>query len=588
MTRAGRMKWASRIVTAVCIGALLCVSNHADALSFESYPGCSEMCWDEFWATATASAVAREFASAPEARTYRRHILRVAVTAGGRGDAVRELLRAGAPPNARFAPYGSSDYGGSRDHGGRYVLHEAARRDAAVVAALLDAGALPHVVDDAGRTPLHDAVVAGLEEAVALLLWAGADPQAPDAKGVTAMNLAERFDYPAVTAVLRSPQRSPLACGKLCEPEFWRTATTRQVREVLTQTTHAQGRSPAGDAPLHLALATAARPETVKLLLDYGADPNARNARDDTPLHVAARTPGSANAIPILLEGGAMLDAANVEEWTPLHAASERAATIDAMRALLDAGADPYIESGEFGVAPLSIAVRHSEGPEATALLLEYGAGESYIPIHYAAKYGHPETLELLLDRDSGYSYVALRIAASSGNLATMRMLLARGVDPDELTDLNPYPLMDPAEMVTPLHVAARYCRSASLRLLLNSGAKPDPKDHDGNTPLSDALWRIIRPKQASPTLLLEWRAKCDQEKQMVGRKACKTRAREEFEREFEKRDECKQNVVALVRRGADPNLKNSKGVTPLDLAKKYDLEDDLVLLLEHADQRKP
>ncbi len=59
---------------------------------------------------------------------------------------------------------------------------------------LLEAGGNVHERDEDGRTPLHMAVFNGSEEIVELLLSAGANPNAQDKKGVTALNTARSFN----------------------------------------------------------------------------------------------------------------------------------------------------------------------------------------------------------------------------------------------------------------------------------------------------------------------------------------------------------------------------------------------------------
>ena len=83
-------------------------------------------------------------------------------------------------------------------------LHEAAALgDAALVAALVRAGADPGARDATGRTPLHLAQDAGV---AAVLALAGADPCATDAQGRRALRLgalsAMRTAAPAAYALL--------------------------------------------------------------------------------------------------------------------------------------------------------------------------------------------------------------------------------------------------------------------------------------------------------------------------------------------------------------------------------------------------
>lgn len=73
-----------------------------------------------------------------------------------------------------------------------------------------------------------------------------------------------------------------------------------------------------------------------ELLLDSGADPNARNDLGLTPLHLAAY-PEMAK---LLVQRGADLDARSVDGSTPLIILASEAESWDVMEVLLELGAD--------------------------------------------------------------------------------------------------------------------------------------------------------------------------------------------------------------------------------------------------------
>jgi ankyrin repeat protein len=68
-------------------------------------------------------------------------------------------------------------------------------------------------------------------------------------------------------------------------------------------------------APLHAAAAVCDR-ETMQLLLERGADPNAKQQLDYTPLHGAASR-GDIEAAKLLLDRGALRDARGSDDLTP-------------------------------------------------------------------------------------------------------------------------------------------------------------------------------------------------------------------------------------------------------------------------------
>jgi uncharacterized protein len=120
-----------------------------------------------------------------------------------------------------------------------------------------------------------------------------------------------------------------------------------------------------GYTPLHLA-AFFGHPDTVHLLLRHGADPMAvsRNPMEVMPLHsamagsdVAARRP----VAELLLDHGAEIDARTHGGYTPLMEAAQNGDVATA-RLLLARGADPTLESDQGTSAEsLASAGRHED-----------------------------------------------------------------------------------------------------------------------------------------------------------------------------------------------------------------------------------
>lgn len=178
----------------------------------------------------------------------------------------------------------------------------AAAGDTAAVQALLERGALP------SAAALHAAAESGQRDVVEALLAHGAEVDAADSEGRTAlMRAAVRGD-------------DALALGLL-----------RRGADVNKRDQY--GRSALTDA------AWSGRPLLVGLLIELGADADAPTRDGATPLMWAAVN-GHAAVVRLLVEHGAAIDARDAEGCTPLIRAAWNGHG-DVVRALVEAGADP-------------------------------------------------------------------------------------------------------------------------------------------------------------------------------------------------------------------------------------------------------
>ena len=137
-----------------------------------------------------------------------------------------------------------------------------------------------------------------------------------------------------------------------------------------------------GSRPLHRAAANG-NSDTVRVLLEAGADPAAPNKLHGfTPLHSAAAA-GCAECVMMLMDAGSPVDARDNYESLPVHRAAE-SGDADTIRALIVQGADIASVEGQFGSMPLHQAA-HKGQIESVKVLLELGADPSAANFHGVA-----------------------------------------------------------------------------------------------------------------------------------------------------------------------------------------------------------
>lgn len=233
--------------------------------------------------------------------------------------------------------------------------------------------------------------------------------------------------------------------------------------------------------------------DKAQLLIDGGANVQAKSKLGNTPLILAARKAGNSPTVNRLIERGADVNAANMYGSTALMAAAA-AGDMDSVRLLLDAGADinarPNMNVDGFifggGRTPLMWTAFLGNEPLAK-LLLERGAKvEAFTPVGsalgQAAWGGQVGAARLLLEagapvdqRDLIANYTPLHWAASSehSSPALVELLLSRHADANAEGGQPVDNFLGVTQ--TPLMLARKRGDTAIVQALLKAGARNEP-----------------------------------------------------------------------------------------------------------------
>ena len=277
-------------------------------------------------------------------------------------------------------------------HGQTALMWAAAEGHEAVVRTLLARGAALDARSDAtGFTPLLFAARTGDLDLMRVLLAAGADVDEAANDGTTALSIATLRSDTRLGEFLLAEGADPNR-GAGFAPLHWAAGSWANIGDVDDGTR----RSDADDWLKFEGLTAPAKHEFIKLLLDYGADPNARTERypsggrygggasGATPFQIAAQV-GDLDTMRLLLEAGADSLVADAVGKTPMIAAAgplragyspvpERVA-LEAVMLTLELGNDVNAADLDGETALHAAAYRGLSGSESIVrLLVENGA----------------------------------------------------------------------------------------------------------------------------------------------------------------------------------------------------------------------
>ena len=315
-------------------------------------------------------------------------------------------------------------------------------------------------------------------------------------------------------------------------------------------------------------------PNITQLLLDHGANPNAENGDGETALHVVSRRKDDSkehgfSIARLLLEYGVNVHARHKYQGTALHSAAFYGSP-SITQVLLDHGANPNAEN-KHGATPLHDVSQGEYGSQKLGagiarLLLERGADpnarqkNNYMPLHWAAYKGMLEIVQLLLDHDVNpnaetawgstplHQMAGGEYSSQRHGVGITRLLLERGADPNARQKNKDLPL----------HVAAYKGRLEIAQLLLDQGANTDAENKDGETPLHRVSYGEYSSQELGvgiARLLLERGAdpNARQESKCIPLHWAAYKGRFEI-------------AQVLLDHGANPNAENNNGATPLHL----------------------
>ena len=189
------------------------------------------------------------------------------------------------------------------------ALHKAAGNGHLdIVEYLIDKGANPNLIDKNGDTILHKAIMKNKFDVVeGLLNLNNIEVDKPNSQGYTPLLLALWKGTEDMVDILMDFRANVWVEGNDGNTALHFAAISNKItfmeRLLHANIKYAERQNNYGNRPLHLA-ASSNRREAARVLVEKGADLNARNNQKETPLHVAARNDAK-DVAEILLKCGA-------------------------------------------------------------------------------------------------------------------------------------------------------------------------------------------------------------------------------------------------------------------------------------------
>ena len=303
----------------------------------------------------------------------------------------------------------------------------------------------------------------------------------------------------------------------------------------------------------------------IKALIKKGVDVNATDEDGWSPLHMAAAKDHS-EVIKVLLSHGADVNAKNKWGRTPLHMAAANDCS-EVAKLLISHGGDVNARDKD-GKSPLHFAAEYG-GNKVAELLLSHGADvnarnkDGWTPLDVAKKFPRHKLVSILESHGGKCLVLCLFKAIEKGHIQRIKALLSDGADINAKTPdgFNCCGRVVPTGC-TPLHAAVLAGHREVVEFLISHGANVNAKNKDGWTPLDIA--KLYFQDNLIP-LLESHGGVCN---------ICLLEA-------VEKGDIHK--IKTLLSHGADVNVRNNFGWTPLHIAAYWGNTVVASLLLSHG-----
>ena len=380
-------------------------------------------------------------------------------------ETVRILLKAKADPNIAYADGDASLHAAVTAYCSEQTIQE-----------IIDHGANVNAANQRGRTALLLACFYRQTELVKVLLEAGADPSLADEEGFSCLyaavdgncsklTLQALINYGAHIDAKRQDGMNALliAC---------RTGQSESVMFLLEAGADANIIKPDGNTSLHSAVYGNCSKDTLQKVIQHGVSVNSVNRRCQTALLYACEK-AQADSVKLLLENGADPNISDVEGYSGLHLAVYGNCTIDTLQDIMTHKAYLNAQNLDEETA-LWLACAHRKQDLVKALLkagsntnIANDKGDTSL---HAAVYGNcnKKIISAIIYHGANVNVsskgnrTALMMACEKSNTGAVNILLTAGADPNIADD----------DGETCLHGAFRgACNTEVLQTIIDHGA---------------------------------------------------------------------------------------------------------------------